>query len=266
MTVYVELVILQNFLVNSFLLFFSAKLFRLKFGKFRLILAGLSGVGFAFLFTVTQLHLMVDIVLRALCGLFCVLVLLKSRNWREIGKCYATFLVLTFCFGGAVYALLNAFKIEGSSNVYNFVFAASLALLMPFGWVCFRFVKKINLHKKVSAFCYDVKIKVGEKTVSTRGFYDSGNRLVDKESGKPINIISLSLASKLNMDCVQNGRYIEFSTIGEERQKIFVFEAEELSIKKEREVLNIKDALCAVMRKNFKDHVAYEMLFNSEVL
>ena len=263
MTIYVELVIVQNFLVTFFLLYISAKIFRLRFTKFSIVLASLCGVAFAFMFALVSLPRGADIVLRAASGLFCVLVFLKTKNWREISKCYITFCALTFCFGGLIYALLVAFKLDGSTNMYSAALACSLILLVPFLFVCAKFARKINAHKKVSSFCYDAKIKLCGLTIITRGFYDSGNRLKDKITGKPINIISLSLASKLSLENIE-GRYVNFSTIGG-GSKIFVFEVSEIEVAKEGKLQVIKNALLGVMQKNFNDSLSYEMLFNSEV-
>jgi len=264
MVVYAELVVVQNFLVNFFLLLVSAKVFRLKFSWFSITFASLCGVGFAFGFAVVNLPLGIDILLKALCGLFCVVVFLKTKKWRSIAKCFTVFTGLTFCFGGLIYALLNAFKLDSSSNMYTFALAGSLIMLVPFVLCCFKLARKINAHKKVSGFCYDAKIKLGTSVVDTRGFYDSGNRLKDRETGKPINIISLSLASKLNAES-STGKYIEFSTIDGSSQ-IFVFEVSEIVIKKETGPKVLKNALLGVMKKNFSDALSYEMLLNSEVL
>lgn len=252
----VFLSMLQNFLVNSILLLLCAKVFAVKHTKLRLLIAASFSAVFAFLFAITTMPIYIDIAMRAICALFYVLVAIGADNGKNTTQCFVTYLLMTFCFGGIVYGAAQVLPVTKS--------VIAISLILPFSFVLYKFVKRINAHKKTSANCYRVKIKNNGKALDTKGFYDSGNHLKDKNSGKIVHIVSLSLASQI-MAGIDGGFYIEYSTIGSSKQLLYVFEVEQIIITKDDKEIVQEKQLCGVMQKNFCRQKNFEMLFNSEV-
>ncbi|MBR7090969.1 MAG: sigma-E processing peptidase SpoIIGA [Clostridia bacterium] len=192
MLVYVETIILDNFLIDALLLLLTNRFTRCPVSAIGIILAASFGTGFALFspfLTLTGVWLWLAKLLVAV-----IMVLLSLPSLYRLGARLITFLLLTFLFGGALMAIFyflgtpiaSATSFAGASAIpIGGMLAVVLALALLLGSTIRRFYSI----RRVQQYLVDVTICIRDNPISMRGFVDTGNGLIDNH-GKPVVILN----------------------------------------------------------------------------
>ena len=192
MTVYVEYVFINNLIIDYLLLKAALDLSGVKVKKLRVVLCALLGTGFALIFPLIDLPAPILSAVKVCMGLFLVLVSAKYLSRREILKTAGIFFLLTFSVGGIVTAIYGLFSVELATElpvatVFIPVFIAAKLLISA--------VKRVVRTKKDEKLVFRVDMKSGAKTVTAKGFLDTGNALFIE--GSPAVVIDRRIFGKL---------------------------------------------------------------------
>ena len=190
MNVYVEYVVLDNFVIDSLLLWAVALTLRISYKWWRIALGGVVGAACAVVSVFVSgfwLYL-----LKAACLFFMCVVAVgfgKKLFWHILLT-----LAYTFVLGGAVIGLFNLFQIDylnGDGQFYQmkvplFVYAIAVALV---AFLCYSIVVYVKNAKKVTPYRVKVQIEL-DKSYVVDGFCDSGNSL--SYDGAPVCFVTKS--------------------------------------------------------------------------
>lgn len=223
MTVYIELVIFNNFAVDLLLEIATLTIFRKKIVWWRAVLAAVIGAGVATSYPLCPVG--VQIAIKILLAPVMALVFDKVRDtkrkkdadkkkiMREVLayiKRLFVFCVLTYFVGGVSYGLNFAFNIDVASYwQFGVVSLALLTLLITVRIIVLRFSK--TARKICSA-----KLCVGESQIDVKALCDSGNCLTDSLSGLPVVILSSDAEKTLDVRAEMCEGYIEVKTVNGE--------------------------------------------------
>ena len=105
------------------------------------------------------------------------------------------------------------------------------------------------------------------KEVSVWGFVDSGNHLAEPVSGKPVHVISGSLAKELQ-DILQPNAYVivPFGSVGCEKSYLDGYRISEMKIQFDLETVVLKDQIVAIAKDVLKENCPYQMILHPSVL
>ncbi len=240
MTVYIEYAIIDNLVIDYLLLKASLKLLRLKISRLRLIAAALVGTVFAVIFPLFKVTGAVAIILKIFLGEIMVLIAADHKSIFGFIKNFILFCILTFVSGGAIYGLCYIFNFDFSvadgvlqlSTQADICFGAIIIvvyLILKSAVYIFSASKRAN---DAAQFERTVSVFDGGETVRLSAIVDTGNRLYDGKSGKPVSIMCKTAADKLILNGtfkLKEAHYTEYSTI-KGRGKILVFEIDRLVI------------------------------------
>ena len=190
MNVYVEYVVLDNFVIDSLLLWAVALTLRISYKWWRIALGGMVGaacavasvfVGGVWLYLLKTACLLVMCVVAVGLG--------KKLFWHILLT-----LAYTFLLGGTVTGLFNLFQIDyldGSGQFYQmkvplFVYAIAAALV---AFLCYSIVIYVKNAKKATPYRVKVQIEL-DKSYTVDGFCDSGNSL--HYDGAPVCFVTKS--------------------------------------------------------------------------
>lgn len=197
MSVYIELVIFNNFFLDAMLLVATATIRRRKSGVLKVIICSVIGCACATVYAIAPTW--AKIVIRILLApLLCALIIKpQGKNaWYKIGDFIGTiliFVILTFLTGGIIYGLSYMLGIDlNSYAILGLIAMAVCALLI---------LARLVAHKKstsANSTC-QTTICVGNERISANALCDSGNLLVDEVSGLPVVILSQKVENKLNI-------------------------------------------------------------------
>ena len=268
MVVYIEYVIIDNVVIDSLLLSLVKKCFHRKRNKARIFFSSLFGAATACVFPLLSLPLAPAIALKLLCGFVMSLLSGRCESVRQYISDYLLLLLLTFSFGGAVYAVCHAFGV--SFDFLSGAYGGEVCLggLLAFVYSLSRAVGKVALSlyrkKTVFPFLRDCEVVIGDMSFSVKGFIDSGNTLFDRKSGLPVILASPELSAKLRTNGALAGKRANemyFSTVsGKDHVPVYVLE--KLKIYRGEEANIIYNVAIGLSKKPFCNGGEYDLLLN----
>lgn len=244
MSVYIELVLFNNFAIDFLLIVCVQIVRRRKLRKARVIFASAVGSAVAALYAISPEwgQIAVKILLSPLLTLMFDRYGDKTgfRKWiKDFLKSLAAFVIFTYLLGGVVFGLSFAFKTDINSYATLGVSALGIAIVLLIARAAVH--KKSVKNKKIC----DATIRIGAKTVCAKALCDSGNLLTDPLSGLPIVIVSKQVEDSF-ADCKIQG-FVNVSTVnGEDSMPIIYLDEISVDGTKYR-------AYGALARKNFDD-------------
>ena len=240
MTVYIEYAILDNLVFDYLLLKAAMKTGRIKFTEFRLVLSALTGTFFALVFPLANITGVLGAILKIMVGEVMVFTAGKYRSVSGFIKAFALFASYTFTVGGAMtgvcYLLGLRFDAETGlallSDASDVSFGAIVLSGYLFAKLAFLIFGGAGKSADIARFSRTVSLNDGNGNVLLGGIIDTGNRLYDRRTGKPVSVLNKAVADKLILGGVlkmRGAHYLPYSTI-HGRGKILVFEIDRLVI------------------------------------
>lgn len=282
MEVYIEYVIFDNFVMNYLILFFTKFTVKSKIRKLNMIVSTLFGVVSAVLMPLITINFLLLIPIKLCVGVIMVLILKKYENFRQFAIHFLLFITYTFVFGGFCYAIINLFNMSTTASgimICGFEMPMGLIMILMAFYVYFlsKIIAYTRHHNENSSLYFDVTIKNDNKNYYLRGFVDSGNKLYDTESNKPIVVISFKtfcrLFSKAPIENyflnkpeklgLTDAHYINVDNVVG-GGKMLVFKVDEIKIQHDKLIKKNNDYLVGISNKNFSSD--FECLLHSEVL
>ena len=216
MTVYIEYVLINNFIIDFLILKATFYSVRMPIKKGRLLLLSLFLTATSLVFPLIKAQAIILTLLKIAIGCLAVLVGVKS-GIRGYFLALLSFFFWTFLFGGAVYGLTEIFNI----NRYSQVFTALVGLpVLIFYVVGSRLVKLFTNKNIQKEFYYKTEITLNDKTVILNGFLDTGNGVYDEFT--PCIIISLKTAQKFFDNGLPKVSKIQIDTVNGKDKKLAI--------------------------------------------
>ena len=188
MDVFIEYVVIDNFIFDYLLLLLTFKTNGRKPSKKRLLISTLFGTVFAVIFPLLNLHELILFVLKISLAFSMVAIVWCFESFNDYIKKTLKFFALTFAFGGVIY---GCFSLIGLN--YSFLYGTAngiipLGVLITIGVVIYKVFERLFLSLFAKKFilpfvCECVIVNKGQ-IIKVNGFFDSGNQLIynNKES------------------------------------------------------------------------------------
>ena len=194
-TVYVDVLIIVNFLVNYFMILSVGKICSLKIKRKRIIIASFIGAISA-LSIFGNLRCTIFIILKIVLPFLMILVSYEYRSLKNYMINTAFLFCISFIFSGIILAIVIFFK-PPNINFFNGFFyfdinPFALFLMTVICYILISIYKKIFNLKRPENLIYKVYIKRNDSTVILDGFLDSGNNLTEPFSGYPAAVCSIN--------------------------------------------------------------------------
>ena len=279
MEVYIEYVIIDNFIIDLLILLFTCIVLASKTSKIRLLLSTAIGVVGAIFMPFVSLPFFPMFLLKVFIGVIMVVFLKKYATIREFLTHFIMFFTFTFVFGGLCYGIclmLGDSTLGVLVNAYEFPMGLIVLVIATYLYLLWKLLIYVrNKNKNISLY-YDVTLLISGQKHYIRGYVDSGNSIYD--DGKPVIVVSFSsfckmfkqfpyqnlLLCKADKIPLKNAHFVDYITAGGEG-KMLVFDAEELIYKntsnKETRTSNISIGVC---KRSFNSD--FDCLLHSEFL
>lgn len=225
--IYIELAILENFLIDGALLWLSLYAAKRKIRLGKIVLSAALGAAFAVFFPLFSLPEAVATILKFTTGALLVYVAISEKGWGRYAMTTMLFYGFSCAFAGLIFAAA-----EFSKDAKNGFFLSHVSLGGVLGGgVCFcicvvGLAKAVYRRRRLVRLIYPCALVLGERTVQADGFLDSGNRAL--YNGRPICFLSPDLVFDLLGDEVMREE-TEIATVGG-RKKIKLFQVDRLEI------------------------------------
>ena len=198
MTIYIDIVLIENVIMNYIILFATAIVLKIKINHIRIFIASLLGAIYSVITYMGILKLYSSIVMKILLSILIVYIAFNPQSLKKMWKNLLIFYLTSFVFGGVAFALIYILKPQdilmknglflGTYPLKTVLLGAIISFLVIL--VAFKIIK--DKFSKKDLFC-DLEIKINNKIVKTTAMIDTGNCLKDPITNNPVVVIEHTL-------------------------------------------------------------------------
>ena len=295
MTIYIDVVLIENLLMNYIILFATGVILKIKIKHIRLILASLVGAIYTIIAYVSALKIYSNIFFKFILSLIIIYIAFNPKSVKKLFKFTLIFYLTSFVFGGAAFALIyivkpqeilknNGLVLNSNSLKVIFISAILAFVIITIG---FKVVKN-----KISAkdmYCH-IRIKLNQKEIETKAMIDTGNFLKEPITNTPVIVVEHTLLydcipkeilnhlenilggdfseipENIKEEYMSKLKVIPFSSLGKQNGMLLGIKAEEIVIKNEEENKTKENVIIGIYNKSLTKRGEYRALLGIELM
>lgn len=178
----------------------------------------------------------------------------REKSVREFLLDYGSGYLLMMLVGGCTEWICTAL---GAADHFGWVMAGAAVIMT--GFLC------LFQRGKEEEKIYDIKICQGDCELSSKGFFDTGNLLVDPYVKLPVSLIARETLEQIEGVKELPYRYIPFVSLGKEHGLIQAVTLDHLRIQKKKKEITVKPAVFAVVEEDFLKSSEYRVILNGRL-
>ncbi|NFO99213.1 sigma-E processing peptidase SpoIIGA [Clostridium botulinum] len=198
---YLDIFIIENFIVNFFLLYITTQTLRLKQNIVYVILASVIGTIYAVLMVYSRFRYFFNVPLKMFIAIIMILIVFRKKNLLFLFKATVMFVIYSMLLAGiCIFIEFNNFN--SNTILSKFSYKYLILAIMVFYIVIHRLVSYIRDRNEISNFIYEIDIVMDDFTKKVKAFLDTGNELREPATNLPVMIVEKSVISisELNTD------------------------------------------------------------------
>lgn len=293
MTVYIDIILLENLCMNYIILFATAYIMKIKISHIRIIASSSIGAVYSIMLYMQILPIYSSIFMKIILSVAMVYISYAPKTVKIAIKQLIIFYLISFAFGGCAFALLYFVKPQDifiKNGVYIGTYPLKIALLggivgFIITYIAFKIIKNKATKEEM---IYKLKIKINDKTVEVNALLDTGNKLKDPITLVPVIVIEKQklynfLPEEIleNIDKIIGGdsdklieenikymskfRVIPYNSIGKQNGLMLGFKADEVKIIIDEEERTIKNTIIGIFNQSFNNQT-YSALISLEII
>ena len=294
-TIYIDIIFLENLIMNSIILYATAIILKIRPKTLRIIISSSIGSIYAIITYITEIEIFTSVILKAILAVIMVYVAFNPQSFQKMWKQVAIFYLTSFVFGGVTLYLIYYIKPQ-EVFIRNGMFVGEYVLkVIMLGAIVAFITIKISLKiikTKISPkdmYC-KIKIKLQEKTIETKAMIDTGNLAKEPITNTPVVIVESSLLENIlpnkilnNLENILGGdlsqiseemqekyisklRCIPFSSLGKQNGMLLGIRADEIQVETEDEKKTSNNVIIGIYDKSLTKRGEYRALIGMELL
>ena len=294
MTIYVDIVLLENLCMNYIILFGTAYIIKIKIKHLRILASSMIGAIYAILAYSGIFEMYANIFVKIILSICMVYIAYNPKNIKGIIKELIVFYLVSFTLGGCAFALLYIVKPQDifiKDGVFIGTYPIKIVLLggvvgFTITYISFKVVKN-RMNK--SELIYEIYIRLEEKELRLKVMLDTGNMLKDPISNSPVALIDKTkLYELLPKEILDNSkemlggefknqdeidykyksrlRIIPFTSVGKQNGMLLGIKADEIRIITDVEEIINEKAIIGIYDRKFSKTDKYCGLIGLDML
>lgn len=295
MTIYIDVVILENLIMNYIIIYATAIILKLKIRWISIFISSLIGATYAIISYLSNLEIYSSLALKIILSIVMIYIAFRPQNAKKMWKQLVFFYLTSFVFGGVAFALIYVIRPQdiimkdglfmGTYPLKTVFLGGILGFI--FIIVSFKMIKtKIS---KKDMYC-QIIIYLNSKQIEVRSMIDTGNFLKEPITGVPVIVVEHTLFYEIipkeilnNLENILGGDFekvskevqkeympklkvIPFSSLGKQNGMLLGIKTEKVEIKKEEEIITKKDVIIGLYNKSLTKRGEYRALIGIELL
>lgn len=294
MTIYVDVVLLENLCMNYIILFGTGYIIRLKIKHLRILLSSLIGAIYAILAYAGIFPMYANIFVKIVLSICMVYIAFYPKNIKGMVKELIVFYLVSFALGGCAFALLYIVRPQDifmKDGVYIGTYPIKIALLGGIVGFIVTYIafKVVKTRMTKNELIYDMVIKIKDKELTTKVMLDTGNMLKDPISNMPVVLVEKSILYPiLPKELLENSknilggdfkeneyinneyrtrlRIIPFTSVGKQNGMMLGIKVDEIKIITDVDEVINDNAIICVYEKEFSKRKKYFGLIGIDLL
>ena len=294
MTIYLDVVFIENMCMNYIILFATAIITKIKVKHWKILISSVIGSIYAVILTLQLLEIYSNFFLKIILSITMVYIALEPKNIKNLLKQLIIFYLTSFTFGGVAFALLYFVRPQDilmKNGVYIGSYPIKIALLGGVvGFViittAFKLIK--NRMTKKDMFC-EIQINFNEKKVNVKALVDSGHFLKEPITGLPVIVIESKKLQDIlpetileNVEDILQGnktevlskeeyiiykfRLIPFTSLGKQNGLLLGFKPDNVIIKTDENERKLNNSVIGIYTKNLTKDNLYNALISLDII
>ena len=295
MTIYIDVVLIENLFMNYIILFATGIILKIKMKQIRLLLASFLGAIYTIIAYISNLKIYSNFFLKFILSLVIIYIAFNPKNVKKLCKFTLIFYLTSFVFGGAAFAFIYIVKPQeifqnniltlNSSSLKVIIISACIAFVICV--IGFKIVKN-----KISAkdmYC-TIQIKLNHKIIETKAMMDTGNFLKEPITNTPVIVVEHTLLydcmpkeilnhlenilggdfsqipKNIKEEYMPRLKVIPFSSLGKQNGMLLGIKAEEVVIKNEEGDETKENMIIGIYNKSLTKRGEYRALLGIELM
>ena len=295
MTIYIDVVFLENLVMNSIILIASGIILKKKLKWIRILLASSLGAIYTIIGYMSVLEIYSNLVLKVILSILIIYIAFNPQTVKQLWKDLLIFYLTSFVFGGVAFALIYVVKPQdilmknglflGTYPLKTVLLAAIVAFIIivaAFAIVKTKFSKK-------DMFC-DVEVELNNKMIKTRAMIDTGNLLKEPITNTPVIVVEHTLLYECvpkeildNLESILGGelvkipeevrneyisklKLIPFASLGKQNGMLVGIKADSLKVIQDEQEKESKNVIIGIYNKSLTKRGEYRALVGIDLV
>lgn len=293
MTIYIDIIFLENVIMNYIILYATSIILKLEINYLKLILASVIGSIYVVIEYISKINLYSNFILKTFLSIIIVFIAFNPQNVKKMLKELLIFYLTTFTFGGIATYLIYVVKPQ-NAIVKNGMYVGTYVLKIIFIGailgtflliISFRVVR--NKMRKRDMIC-KTRIKLNGKEIILNTMIDTGNLLKEPLTGNSVIVVERSslidilpisilnnldeilsgnfekLPDKIKNEYVSRLKIIPFSSLGKQNGMLIGIKPESVEVITEDLIEKRKDAIVGIYGKSLTKRGEYNAIIGIE--
>lgn len=199
--VYVDVLLVLNYIVNTVLLSCTAKLTGQRPKRRRMVAAALIGSASALAIFLPFMGFASELLLKLTVAVIIIRAAFPFTGRRRYLKQLFVFFAVSFMFAGTMLALWLLFAPRGmlyyNGIVYFDISSGMLLVSTAAAYGLLTLAHRFARDGRVRTAIYEMEVQLGSRTLALQGLVDTGNTLAEPFSGLPVIVCALEDAAAL---------------------------------------------------------------------
>lgn len=296
MTVYLDVILIENLCMNYIILFATGYIMKLKMKQLRIIISSLIGGIYAIISYINIIPIYSTLIAKIILSISMIYITYFPKNIKLCFKELVLFYVVSFVFGGCAFALLYIIKPQNiliKNGVYIGTYPIKVAIIgalvgFILTYLAFKLIKGKITNKNV---IYEVTIFFKDKQENVTAMLDTGNLLKDPISQMPVMLVQKDKLSNIipkniidNLENILGGdeslqiteterneyfsklKIIPFKSIGKQNGMLIGLKIDKIQIDINDNTEEIKNVIVGIYNGKFSRNEKYSALIGLDIL
>ena len=277
MTIYVDIVLLENLCMNYIILFGTAYIIKIKVRHIRIFFASMIGAVYAVLAYSGIFPIYANLITKIVLSICMAYIAFNPKKLKGLIKELIVFYLVSFALGGCAFALLYIVRPQDifmKNGVYIGTYPLKIALLGGITGFIITYVaiKIVKTRITKNEIIYKAKIEIGNQELEINVLLDTGNMLKDPISGDAVIMVEKNMLYKIvpkelldnmnkflggefenadNLEYKKRIRFIPFTSVGKQNGMLLGIKADLVKIITDVDEIINEKAIIGVYEKTF---------------
>lgn len=295
MTIYIDVVLIENLIMNYIILLATGIILRQKIKHLRLILGSLVGAIYSVIAYISILEIYSSIILKIILSVIIVYISFYPQTVKQLWRHIVIFYLTSFLFGGTAFALMYIIKPQdilmknglflGTYPLKTIILGTIIAFILII--VAFKIVKS-KISKK-DMIC-DIEIVINNKKIESKAMIDTGNLLKEPITNTPVVVVEHTLLydcipkvilnsldkilggdfkdipEEIQLEYISKLKIIPFSSLGKQNGMLLGIKADYLKVIQEDKEVETRDIIIGIYNKSLTKKGEYRCLIGIDLL
>lgn len=214
MVVYLDVLLLENFLINLFLLRTTVQTIKKRTSALRLIISAIFGSLYVVTVVIPWLEIFTAAPFKIAMAFVMIFIVLGHRDLFALVKGSFIFILYSMLLAGVAFylAIQDNPALTSESVIYSFSYKNIILALMILYLVVNRIVMYVKERKQLTSYIYNIEVSINGIKTKVKTFLDTGNELREPVTNLPVIIVEKRLFEEMNLE--SNNTYtIPFSVV-----------------------------------------------------